>query len=155
MLTFAIFCEQVDAIENQQVASQVTQALSVAMKSSKRSSKGLLNRAEGALDDAHEVADLVSDVGALWGELGGSATALDEDDEALEAELNEMVAGEQGPAPSPAAATAKAVAPKAASGDDKDAALAKLVRAMPTPPKHGTGATDDGASVTLAASAAV
>ena len=145
---------QVDQMENQQMASQVTEALSVAMKSTKRSSKGLLNRAEGALDDAHEMADLVSDVGAMWGELGGGANALDEDEEALEAELSQMLAEERGPAPPPAAvlmaATTKpAPAPVPVPASDKDGALAKLVRAMPTPPKHGTGATDDGALITL------
>lgn len=136
---------QVDAIENQQMASQVTEALSAAMKSSKRSSKGLLNRAEGAMDDAHEIADLASDVGAMWGEL--NPTVLDEDDDALEAELNEMVAEE--PRAAPEAADAAHPVGSVGSIGSVVTGMAKVVRAMPTPPKHTTGATEQVAAATV------
>ena len=114
--------QQMDSIENQAVTSQITEALAAAAKSSKKANKGLLSRAEGAVEDASELQDLASDVSAVWGELNNNGGGgLDDDDEALEAELAAMVA--EGGVATPPPAVVSGVA-------------AAAVRAMPAAPKN-------------------
>ena len=104
--------QQVDMLESAQVNSAVTQALSLAVKQSRKSSKGLLSRAENAADGAAELADLSADMASVLGEIGAGTNECD-DDELME-ELNALLveggtetSAAEAPAPVAAAVVAK------------------------------------------------
>ena len=73
-------------METNEVQRAVSLALSSAVKGTKRRTKGLLSRAEDAVEGASELADLGSDLSAVFGELG-QAGGNDFDDDELTAEL--------------------------------------------------------------------
>jgi len=81
--------QQLDLLESASVQKSVSEALASAVKKSKRSTRGLLSKAESCVEDSAEMHDLNSDIQAVMGELGNQGgDAFDEDE--LERELAEM-----------------------------------------------------------------
>lgn len=95
--THAALESQVDVLAQSELQKQVASALSASVASTKKKTKGLLSKAETAVDEAIELKDFAEDVTAALG--GLQADAFDEDE--LMAELEEMAA------PAPAIATKK------------------------------------------------
>ena len=121
---------QTDMIESASVQHVVTQALSAAVKKSKRSTKGLLSRAEAAADGASDMAELNQDLAATLGEMSQN----DHDDDELMAEIESMASDAQ----APSAAAAAATAPSAA---------ATAVAQMPHAPTARVAASGNGGSL--------
>lgn len=92
--THAALESQVDVLAQSELQKQVASALSASVASTKKKTKGLLSKAETAVDEAIELKDFAEDVTAALGGLQSDAY----DEEELMAELEEMVA----PAPAPA-----------------------------------------------------
>lgn len=89
--THAALESQVDVLEQSMLQREVASALSASVASTKKKHKGLLSKAENAVDGAEEIKDMSEDVAAA---LGGLQVEQWDEDELL-AELQEM----GGPAP--------------------------------------------------------
>jgi len=125
--------QQRDLLESAAVQKSVSEALASAVKKSKRSTRGLLSKAETAVEESAELNDMSSDIAQVMGELGQQGTdAFDEDE--LAAELAEMCADE---APS----TTPTAAPKAVNASPDSVVvsmetLRQYPRAPPTLVHH-------------------
>jgi hypothetical protein len=95
--THAALESQVDVLAQSELQKQVASALSASVATTKKKTKGLLSKAETAVDEAIELKDFAEDVTAALG--GLQAEQFDEDE--LMAELEELAA--------PAVATKKVV----------------------------------------------
>lgn len=95
--THAALESQVDVLAQSELQKQVASALSASVASAKKKTKGLLDKAETAVDEAIELKDFAEDVTSA---LGGLRVEEYDEDELL-AELEEMAA------PAPAIATKK------------------------------------------------
>lgn len=81
--------QQRDLLESAVLQKSVSDALAQAVKKSKRSTRGLLSKAESAVEDTAELNEVSSEIAQVMGELGQQGTeAFDEDE--LAAELAEM-----------------------------------------------------------------
>jgi hypothetical protein len=79
---------QVDLLAETELHREVSDALAQTVKSVKKRSKGVLEKAETAADDASEIKDLAEDVATA---LGGLNTMTDFDDDELLNELKSMM----------------------------------------------------------------
>ena len=87
---------QMEALEMSEVQRSVALALSGAVKGMKRGTKGLLDKAETAVEGAQELGDLQNDISAVFSELSTTVQPdLDHDD--LEEELLELMAEQPEP----------------------------------------------------------
>jgi hypothetical protein len=86
--THAALESQVDVLAQSELQKQVASALSASVASTKKKTKGLLDKAETAVDEAIELKDFAEDVTAALG--GLQVDQFDEDE--LMAELEEMAA---------------------------------------------------------------
>ena len=84
--THAALESQVDVLAQSALQKEVASALSASVASTKKKTKGLLSKAETAVDEAVELKDFAEDVSAALG--GLQSDAWDEDE--LMAELEEM-----------------------------------------------------------------
>ena len=95
--THAALESQVDVLEQSALQREVASALSASVATSKKRHKGLLSKAENAVDGAEEIKDMSEDVATA---LGGLQVEQWDEDELL-AELEEMGAPEPTPAAEP------------------------------------------------------
>lgn len=91
---------QIDLLEQAALQSDVAKALGTTAKQAAKA-KGLLSKAEGAVEGAAELRDAVDDVSNVLGEATQPSADFDEDD--LLAELEAMTGQTQAPAPVAAA----------------------------------------------------
>ena len=84
--THAALERQVDMLAESELQREVANALNASVQSTKRASKGLLNKAENAVDGAQEIQDMAADLNETLGALHST----DYDDDELLEELNAM-----------------------------------------------------------------
>lgn len=94
----------------------------MAVKKSKRSTRGLLSKAETAVEESAELNDMSSDIQAVMGELGQQGTDVFDEDE-LAAELAEMMAEDVAPS---VAAPSSVAAPKPTASASPDAVAVSM-----------------------------
>lgn len=82
--------QQVDMLAQVQMQKTVTNALASTNKSFKREAK-TISKAEAAIDDASEMRDMASDLGAVMAEFASNSGNADFDDDELLAELDDLV----------------------------------------------------------------
>jgi hypothetical protein len=128
MNTSMMLEQQMDMLEMTAVQRSVATALSGATKSAKRGTKGLLSKAENAVESAEELSELQTDVSTVLGELGGSVGAEYDDDE-LAAELQSMLE-------EPDATATAAAAPAAVVAADTSL-FSSGIESFPSVPVHG------------------
>lgn len=115
----------------------MSSALAAANAKTKRSTKGLLTKAENAVENASELHDLSSDVGAVLGEMAAGGDA--EDDDGLLAELNEMVEQASAAAPPTGAAAPSTASTTGGAGVRMPATISSILAEMPAAPKAPVG----------------
>lgn len=133
MSTHAALESQQDMLESSALQREIASALSASVASTKTKSKGLLSKAETAVDDAAELKDAFEEVTEALG--GLQAQYGDDDDDELLAELQSMVAEVPVAAPTEALATTASTSVEAASAS---ADVAQVVAAFPEAPKRET-----------------
>ena len=97
--THAALEQQVDVLAESELQKEVASALSATVEVTKKKTKGLLGKAEHAVDGAVELKDIADDLAQT---LGGLQTEVYDDDELLE-ELESMMTPVDAPAASEAA----------------------------------------------------
>ncbi len=122
--THAALESQVDVLAQSALQKEVASALSASVASTKKKTKGLLSKAETAVDEAVELKDFAEDVTAA---LGGLQTDAWDEDELL-AELEEMAA------PAPAIATKKVTFHEEEEAEAKPAAAGVGAERFPAAP---------------------
>ena len=109
LATHAAIEQQQDMLQSSALQREIASALSAATKTTKVKSKGLLEKAEDAVDSSAELKDAFEDISEVLGGLNRS----DFDDEELMAEIEAMSQAESVPSSTAAAAEAEAPAVKA------------------------------------------
>jgi hypothetical protein len=107
--THAAIEQQQDFLESSALQREVATALSASVAATKKKTKGLLEKAEGAVDDSAELRDAVDDISEV---MGGLNTGDQYDEEDLMEEL-ELMAQEGEAAAAPEAAAQAEVEPQA------------------------------------------
>ena len=87
---------QIDVLEASHLQREVASALSASVGATKQKTRGLLAKAETAVEDSVEMKDLADEVSQVLGEMQ-PGDAIDEDE--LNAELNELVNSQRETAP--------------------------------------------------------
>jgi len=111
--THAAIEQQKDMLESSALQREVASALSASIATTKRKTKGLLEKAETAVDDSAELRDAVGDISDV---MSGLAKADDYDEDDLLEELELLAQSpedEAAPEPEPAAALKAEVSPQA------------------------------------------
>jgi hypothetical protein len=84
--------QQLDGVEAAKMQAEMTASLGIALKASKKATRGLLDKTEHAVETGGELLDQAEDVRNLFSEL--RVGSVDEDDSELEAELESMCQSE-------------------------------------------------------------
>ena len=108
--TQAALESQVDMLAHSALQKEVASALSASVASTKKKTKGLLNRTETAVEEASELKDLAEDISQV---MGGLQTELFDEDELMQ-ELEAMSAPAERPAMVTKAVRFQEVTPAAA-----------------------------------------
>jgi len=136
---------QVDLLAESALNKEIASALSASAASVKKRTKGLVDKADKAVDDSQELKDFAEDMQSA---LGGLHTADDYDEDELLAELAEMA---EAPPPEPPTSAVPSVEAGAASDAERAATDAAALEArhaewdaeraaraaLPDAPKHG------------------
>ena len=81
--------QQMDAVDSANIQSEMTASLNLALKASKKATKGLLGKTERAVETGSELVDQADDVRQLFSEL--RVGSIDDDEDELAAELESML----------------------------------------------------------------
>ena len=136
--THAAIEAQKDLLDGQELQREIASALAASVATTKTKTKGLLTKTETAVDTMEEMRDAFEEVGQV---LGGLQSGTDVDDDALAAELDQMIAleipeGAAEPATSSGSRAVEEAAAAAAAAAAVDLQTAEEIKAaFPAAPR--------------------
>jgi hypothetical protein len=132
--THAAIEAQKDLLDGQELQREIASALAASVATTKTKTKGLLTKTETAVDSMEEMRDAFEEVGQV---LGGLQSGTDVDDDALAAELDQMIALEV-PEETTEPVTGSRAVEEAAAAAAADLQAAEEIKAtFPAAPRKG------------------